>query len=54
MKLFKHYNQWFLKIIALLLALGCISIFFTFKYLFKDELQEQIQFQKKQLLSNNY
>lgn len=54
MKLLKHYNQWFLKIIALLLALGCISIFFTFKYQFKDELQEQIQFQKKQLLSNNY
>jgi len=54
MKLFKHYNKWFLKIIALLLTLGCISIFFTFRFLFSDELHEQLQFQKKQLLSNNY
>jgi|GEM_PF-2515446 len=51
MKLFKLYNNWFAKIVAVLLVLASISIFFTFKYLFDDEMQEQIQHQKKQILS---
>lgn len=54
MKLLRRYNNWFLKITAMLLVVGCLVIFFTFKYLFTDEINEQMQFQKAQLLSESY
>ncbi|MFM2225631.1 MAG: hypothetical protein RJA07_1833 [Bacteroidota bacterium] len=54
MKLFKRYNNWFLRIVALLLIVGSVVIYFLFTYLFAEELNEQMQFQKLQLITHPY
>jgi len=54
MKLFKRYNNWFLKIVALLLVASCVIIYYSFTYLFNDEINEQMQSQKAQLISASY
>lgn len=54
MRLLKAYNNYYIKIIGVLLILGSIVIFFTFKVLFEEEIHEQLQYQKEQLLTHDY